>query len=153
LYSLKQTIKYWECLKHDLKEYGNKDTLNVTERCVFILGNLGLSISQLLGQNNPKPTRDVPSPQKIFSAFVDEHGLDLELKSRFDRFNYFYNGCRHFGLTKSGKGYYKIDQLTLPVMQECYEFGLELWKIVISVFQKDPENDLDEFRLAHLELE
>jgi hypothetical protein len=149
LYCLKQAMKYWGELQDDLSNYG-EDAPDVRERCVFILSNLGLSVSQLLGQNNPSPSAKVPYPLELVSAFVDEHGLDPNLKADFERFNYFYNGCRHFGRTTNGSGYSKIDQLTLPVAEECYSLGLDLWLAVISVFRQDPKSDLAEFDLMKL---
>ena len=152
LYSLKQAMKYWEELERDVMNYGD-DVLDVRERCVFVLASLGLSISQLLGQNNPRPSNYVPHPNVLVRAFVEKHGLDPELKTKFERFNYFYNGCRHFGLTTSRRGYDRVDQLTLAVAKECYAFGLELWQAVISVFRQDPKSDLDELDLQTLERE
>ena len=152
LYSLKQAMKYWEELQDDLSKYG-EDASDVRERCVFILSNLGLSVSQLLGQNNPSPSARVPYPVELVSAFVDEHGLDPALKADFERFNYFYNGCRHFGLTTNGSGYDRIDQLTLPVAEECYGLGLDIWQAVMSVFRQDPKSDLSEFDLMKLDYE
>ena len=152
LYSLKQAMTYWEQLERDLEQHG-EDAPNVRERCVFVLSNLGVSISQLLGQNNPNPSGCVPYPRDLVAAFVDKHELEPEIKTKFDRFNYFYNGCRHFGLTTTGKGYDRIDQLTIAVARECYEFGLELWRTVISVFREDPESDLDEFDPEYIERE
>ena len=146
LYSLKQASRYWHELVHDI-EIHRDGTPNVRERCVFVLASLGLSISQLLGQNNPHPSGKVPNPIEIFSAFVKEHNLEPALTSQFERFNYFYNGCRHFGLTTGRHGYDRVDQLTMPVARECYEFGCEIWKIVIGAFRKDPESDLADFNL------
>lgn len=152
LYSLKQAMIYWGELERDLAQYGDS-VANVRERCVFVLANLGLSISQLLGQNNPRPTDSVPYPRDLVAAFIDAHELDPEIKNKFERFNYFYNGCRHFGLTTTGKGYDRVDQLTISIARECYEFGLELWRTVISVFRQDPDSDLDEFDLGRLDQE
>ena len=149
LYSLKQAMKYWNELQRDVAAYG-EDALQVRERCVFVLANLGLSISQLLGQNNPNPSARVPYPIELVDAFVEEHGLDPQIKTDFERFNYFYNGCRHFGLSTNGTGYSRVDQLTLPVAKECYTLGLDLWRAVISAFKQDPRNDLSAFDLLAL---
>jgi len=150
LYSLKQAMKYWNDLRGDVAAYG-EDALHVRERCVFVLSCLGLSLSQLLGQNNPTPSDRVPFPIELVTAFVKEHGLDPQLNADFVRFNYFYNGCRHFGLSTNGSGYYRVDQLTFPVAEQCYSFGLDLWRTVISVFKQDPQNDLSAFDLMALD--
>lgn len=87
----------------------------------------------------------VPFPITIFNQFVDAHGLDAELKTRFEKFNGFYNGCRHFGKTTGDKGYQRIDDLTFSVARECYEFGLEVWRTVIEVYRRKGDISLDDF--------
>ena len=144
LYSFRQAKRYWNELRNEYAEFG-ENTEHLKERCVFVLATLGLSISQLLGQNNPTVQKDVPYPIDVFFEFVDAHGLDPSLKDDFKRFNYFYNGCRHFGRTISGKGYQRINQLTFQVAKECYEFGLRVWTIIIRVYDQDEESDLEEF--------
>ena len=146
LYALREARKHWEDLRNDYEEAG-ESTDKLKERCVFVLANLGLSISQLLGQNEPTVGADVRYPRDIFHAFVDTHGLDPQLKTEFDEFNYFYNGCRHFGKTTGGKGYDRIDQLTFSVAKECYEFGLKVWRTVIGVYREEEENELEEFEM------
>ena len=149
LYSLRQARKYWADVQTDYAKY-SEGTQRLKERCVFILATLGLSISQLLGQNNPSESKDVPYPIQIFDDFVVAHNLDPQLKTRFQRFNYFYNGCRHFGRTTTGAGYNRIDQLSFDVAQECFIFGLEVWKIVIGVYRQQENSCLDEFDIERL---
>jgi len=64
LYSLRQAQRYWREIQQDYQKYG-EDTENLKERCVFVIAALGLSISQLLGQNNPTLQKDVPSPRRL----------------------------------------------------------------------------------------
>ena len=127
-----------------------EQTENLKERCVFVLATLGLSISQLLGQNNPTLNKDVPYPVDIFKDFVNKHKLDDSLKKEFDDFNYFYNGCRHFGKTTGGKGYHRIDQLTYAVTKDCYEFGVKVWRTIIGVYKDEEGSDLEEFGIEEL---
>ena len=129
------------------EEPPNSNVENLKERCVFVLATLGLSISQLLGQNDPAIRDKVRYAIQIFDDFVDAHGLNPHLKTRFKQFNYFYNGCRHFGKTTGGAGYTRIDELTFPVAKECFEFGMEVWKTVIGVHRKEDESKLDELDL------
>ena len=150
LYSFRQAKKYWRGLEKDYAEYG-EFTENFKERIVFILANLGLSISQLLGQNIPTPGEKVPYPITIFNEFIDHHGLDINLKEEFAQFNYFYNGCRHFGKTTGGEGYQKIDQMTYQVAKDCYEFGIKVWRIVINVYRQEKGTDLEEFNLDKID--
>lgn len=149
LYSLRQALRLWRDLQNDYANYGEA-TEDLKERCVFALATLGLSISQLLGQNEPLPAGDVRVPKAIFLEFVDVHRLDPTLKSRFERFNYYYNGCRHFGLTTSGKGYKRTDELTFELAKECFEFGLEVWRVVVDVWRRTKGADLEEFDPTNL---
>jgi hypothetical protein len=65
LYTLVQAQRYWNALVADHLE--QKDaTEDLVERCVFIVAILGLSVSQLLGQNDPTPKeRKIASPKDI----------------------------------------------------------------------------------------
>lgn len=143
LHAYRHAKDLWEKLQKEYNEFGD-ETEQLKERCVLVLATLGLSISQLLGQNNPTPGKDVPYPIEIFGDFVEAHRLDPKLRCRFERFNYFYNGCRHFGRTTGSKGYERIDELTVAVAQECYQFGLEVWRTVIAVYRAEEGSDLNE---------
>lgn len=149
IYSLRQAMRGWNELVRDLEE-GGEQPKDVKERYVFVLNALGLSISQLLGQNNPAPSSSVPSPLELFRTFATHHNLSGELVTKFERFNYFYNGFRHFGLTTSGRGHRSVDELTFEVAQECYEFGLDIWRVVIDVFRGGSGDDLDDFELEYI---
>lgn len=144
LYSLKQALLAWDKIEHDYSRH--KDNApDLRERCVFALSTLGLSISQLLGQNNPNPSDKVPYPAKLLKDFVHKHQLNPDLLVKFDRFSYFYNGCRHFGRTRDDSGYSRVDQLTYHVAKESFEFGLDLWNEIVGVFDGQPGADLGEF--------
>ena len=144
LHSFRQAKHYWRELRRDYAELA-EDTEDLKERCVFVLATLGLSISQLLGQNYANLQKTVPYPIDLFTEFVDTHGLDPALKDEFETFNYFYNGCRHFGRTTSGKGHHRVNELTFSVAKNCFEFGLKVWRTVVQVYQQDGESDLEEF--------
>lgn len=146
LYSLKQAKLQWADLQRDLSDGGDVDHFH--ERCVFVICTIGLSVSQLLGQNNPAPSKRVPAPKDIFSSFVDTHGLDPELKTKFGEFIDSYDQCRHFGLTSDGARHWQVSQVTLTRTQELYDFGLLVWDTVIGVFRRDPQNHLDELDLS-----
>jgi hypothetical protein len=68
LYSLKQAKLYWADLERDLAE--SEEVEHFHERCVFVICTMGLSVSQLLGQNNPQPNERVPPPSTIFNSLV-----------------------------------------------------------------------------------
>jgi hypothetical protein len=144
LYSLRVAKQQWDLLKLAYAEHG-ESTRDLKERCVLVLAVMGLSVSQLLGQNEPTPGTRVDFPIDIFNRFVDAHGLDQDLKARFARFNGFYNGCRHFGTTTTGSGYEGVDDLTFVETEQCYEFGLEVWRTVVEVWQKEKDSQLRDF--------
>jgi hypothetical protein len=145
LHAFQHAKDLWHDLQEEYKKSG-EHTDKLKEKCVLVLATLGLSISQLLGQNNPAvEKKDVPPPIKLFNGFVDAHGLDAGLKTRFRRFNYFYNGCRHFGKTTDDERYQRIDDLTFSVTRDCYEFGLEVWRTVIEVYRGEGGVNLDDF--------
>jgi hypothetical protein len=106
---------------------------------------LGLSISQLLGQNNPAPGRTIPSSTVLLRKFVELHGLDRSILKRFARFTYFYDGCRHFGISESGIGHRRVDELTFEATKECWDIGMEVWLQVLEVFEREAGSDLAQF--------
>lgn len=58
LYSLIQAKQHWSALKKDLEK--SEEVEQFHERCVFIICTIGLSVSQLLGQNVPNPKERMP---------------------------------------------------------------------------------------------
>ena len=149
LYSLKQAKLYWAALTNDLAQ--GRDVEHFHERCVFIICIIGLSVTQLLGQNNPVPGNRVPSPSKIFESLVDEHQLAHELKDQFREFVDTYDHCRHFGLTSDGSRHWQVSQVTLEKTRKLYEFGLFVWSTVIGIYRRDPHNELDDLDLDGIE--
>ena len=149
LYALKQAKLQWASLQNDLSASDHVESFH--ERCVFLICTLGLSVSQLLGQNNPVPDERVPSPRNIFDSLVDTHALDQDLKLRFKEFIDTYDQCRHFGLTSDGSRHWQVSQVTPDKTRELYDFGLLVWEIVIDLFRRDPQNKLDDLDLAVVE--
>ncbi|MDN3523080.1 hypothetical protein [Halomonas ramblicola] len=151
LYSLKQAKLYWAALEHDILESAEVEHFH--ERCVFIICTIGLSVSQLLGQNNPEPDSKLPSPSKIFDSLVDKHGLDPSLKDQFKEFIDAYDHCRHFGLTNDGSRHFQVSQVTLDKARKFYGFGLLVWETVVDIFRRDPESELNDLDLERIENE
>lgn len=143
LYALRQAKACWSDLQRDYARDGELAE-RLRERCVFAVAALGLSVSQLLGQNNPRPTDRVPSPTVLLRALVEAHGIDPAILERFERFVRLYDGCRHFGLSTSGVGHERVKELTFDATTECFEIGLDVWAAVLSVFGKQPGSDLGE---------
>src|SRR5262245_60144804 len=101
LFSLRRAIKEWEILqsKHDILSPDE-----AMERNVFIVATLGLSLSQLLGQNFSTGGNDTPELHVLFSSFLNTVVQDSMEKNRlshsFREMNLYYNSCRHFGPIK-----------------------------------------------------
>jgi hypothetical protein len=144
LYAFHHSKRLWKALREDYSRFGD-ETADLKERCVLILAVLGLSISQLLGQNCSTIQSRLPGPAKIFKDFVDQHGLDPTLKPRFDDFIDFYDGCRHFGQTSDGSSHARIDDLSFDETKKCFDFGILIWTTVVGVFRGQNGNDLEEF--------
>ncbi|WP_431023944.1 hypothetical protein [Halomonas sp. H5] len=149
LYSLKQAKLQWDELERKVSNVGLVSNLH--ERCVFIIIILGVSISQLLGQNNPYPSNRVPTPKDIFKSLVQKHSLSDTLISEFENFIDAYNSCRHFGLTTDGSRHAQVSKFTYEETLNLYNFGLKVWDVVISIYKKDPDNDLQDLDLQNIE--
>lgn len=145
LYSLRQAKLYWSSLENDLAKYGEVDYFH--ERCVFIICTMGLSVSQLLGQNVPEPSERVPPPSIIFENLIDKNNLDNNLKNQFREFIDTYDHCRHFGLTNDGSRHWEVSQVTLEKTRKLYQFGLTVWEIVIEIFRQEPGSELEDLNL------
>jgi hypothetical protein len=151
LYSLKQAKLYWEDLENEVAE--SDDVPDFHERCVFIVSTMGLSISQLLGQNNPTRGKKVPQPSQIFDSLIDKHGLDQALKARFQDFIDAYDHCRHFGLTEGDIRHFQVSQVTFDRTRSLYSFGLTVWDLVIEIYRKNPKNELEQLELENVHRE
>lgn len=122
LFSFRHARKLWRELESDYERLGEK-IKDLNERCVLVLTTLGLSVSQLLGQNNPNNLR---FPIEIFNDFAARESLDQEMTEQFKEFNTVYNDCRHFGPDK----YETVDGLTFEVTKQYFQFGLKVWREV-----------------------
>jgi len=151
LYSLQQAMLYWSALEKELESKSQVEHFH--ERCVFIICTMGLSVSQLLGQNVLEPSGKVPSPSKIFESLIDKHNLDSSLKNQFKDFIDTYDHCRHFGLTNNGSRHWEVSQITWEKTQNVYKFGLAVWEAVISIYRKDSETELEDLDLDEIEHE
>ena len=62
LYSLKKAYEEWETLSESYEQCGD-NTENLKEKLVFVVSCLGLSLSQLLGQNAVNIKEKLDSPR------------------------------------------------------------------------------------------
>lgn len=145
LYSLKEALRCWFDLRLDYEHEGDH-TSQLKERCVFAVAALGLSLSQLLGQNDPFPEpNSVRFPRQSFRSLATIHNFDKTLVSDFERFLDVYNRCRHFGITVSGNAHRAIDDLTIERTEELFEIGERVWLAVIRASGRERGNRLRDF--------
>lgn len=134
--------KAWRCW---LDLLSKKDSLNESrrrERCVVIVDFLGLSLSQLLGQNVAVPSKHVPPPQELLPSFLKKTSLPKQQKTsvikRFKQFLAYYDDCRHFGAPK----HVRIDNLSLQNTEAFLNLAIEIWDLVIDHFRRGREGSL-----------
>ena len=151
LYSLQQAANGWNELVDAIIQRGINDIDHFKERLSFILSCFGLSLSQLLGQNSPSPDKDkVDQPGDLLGRLLTLNNVGRttrhRLNSTFRDFLSYYGTVRHFGKNKDDQNYRTIDQLTL---QECDRFRrmtIEIWDVIIAMYQRDDNNELGEIR-------
>jgi hypothetical protein len=135
---LQQAAKYWnECV--DLVADGGIENVDQgRERIAFILSCLGLSLSQLLGQNCPSPETDkIDQLGQLLSALLVLASINRTLQKRlnrtFNEFLLYYDAVRHFGKNKDEKHYRMVDQLTLNKLDRFRRMTVEIWDVVIAM--------------------
>ena len=128
--------KAWRCWK-DLQS--KKDSLGesrIRERCVVTVALLGLSVSQLLGQNVPINSKDMPPPRRLLQIFLNKTSLPKQQKTsvikRYNRFLDFYDDCRHFGAPK----HERIGSLSLQDTEDFLYLAIEIWDLVLDRFRR-----------------
>ena len=155
LHSLREAWRFWQdlqCKKDSLSES------RIRERCVVIVALLGLSVSQLLGQNVSINSKDVPAPRTLLQTFLNKTSLPKQRKTsvikRFNHFLNFYDDCRHFGAPK----HERIGRLSLQNTKDFLCLTIEIWDLVLdhyrsghdailqfrSIFEVLDENEEDE---------
>lgn len=146
LYSLKKAADEWNELIETINKVGIKNVDFMKERLTFITSCLGLSLSQLIGQNSPTQNKDwMGPPKKLFPRLLIEIDVDDEtkekLKKEFVDFLDYYDAIRHFGEVK----YKSVDELTLAKLDCFRSMTIEIWDLFISKYRQDKESDIDEF--------
>jgi hypothetical protein len=141
LHSLRQAWRLWGDLR---KRPGLLNPSRITEHCVVIIDLLGLSISQLLGQNFSHSLKGkIPSLENLWKSLLGVVSLQKDKKKsinhRFLEFLAFYDDCRHFGAVKHDK----IDTLTIEATAEYVELALDIWDAVCAHFRTTDKATLD----------
>ena len=150
LYSLKKAACEWNELVDLIMDHGIGHFDHFKERRVFILSCLGLSLSQLLGQNCPSPEKEkMDNPGVLMGKILKNDHVDRtkrrRLNSTFNDFLLYYDAVRHFGENKNQKNYRTIDQLTLKRLNRFVHMTVEIWDIIIEMHRKNPKNNIDDF--------
>ena len=135
LYSLKKAYEEWHKLNEEYKQDGG-NTEDLKERIVFITSCLGLSLSQLLGQNAVKIKKKLDRPDALLAAFLNEskYGKDKKrlLNKKFNELVEYYNACRHFGREYDNKKWEKVETLNIEKVREFMQTTLDIWNAVIG---------------------
>ncbi|RWH67069.1 hypothetical protein [Mesorhizobium sp.] len=150
LYTLVQAQRYWNALVADHLE--QKDaTEDLVERCVFIVAILGLSVSQLLGQNDPTPKeRKIASPKDIWRRFASHHNVMEVSTIEFDQFIDVYDACRHFGVSPDGFAHARLEPLDIEATRRWYEVAHRVWMAVMKALRSDLQNVIEQLDLDSL---
>jgi len=111
---------------------------------VVVIDLLGLSLSQLLGQNlSSSSEQRVPFLRDLWGRFMDVARIPKECKARLDnKFKEFmplYDACRHFGISK----HEKIDSLTLEATAGHVELVFDIWDALLDHFRTDDNAALE----------
>jgi hypothetical protein len=148
LYSLKKAAEGWNDLVEAVHKFGADEVDHFTERLAFIISTLGLSLSQLIGQNCPLPEKEkMDQPGEMFSSLVKRTCTDRTTRRRlngtFRDFLAYYAAIRHFGKNKNDENYHTVDRLTLAELNRFRQMTIEIWDLVIAMYRQD-ENLLGE---------
>lgn len=150
LYSLKQAALCWNELASDLAKYEESEIEDLQERLVFIANCLGLSISQLLGQNWPSENKDkMDYPGDLLSYILNCSHFSRDKKSRLNRGFHndllpTYNAIRHFGRVKNDANYKLIEDLDLAKVKRLKKLTVDIWDATIDVQRSNDLNNIDQ---------
>jgi len=135
LYSLRKACDDWKDLSENYKQCGD-NTDKLKEKLAFVVSCLGLSLSQLLGQNAVNIKKELDAPRELLAAFLNEssYGKDKKrlLNKKFDTFIGYYDACRHFGRVKDDTKWQRIDSLTFDLVADFTQTTLDIWNAVIG---------------------
>jgi hypothetical protein len=150
LYSLKKAACEWNEVIDLIINDGIGHVDHLKERLAFILSCLGLSLSQLLGQNCPSPEKEkMDNPGILLGKILKDNRVDRTkrrwLNNAFKDFLLYYDAVRHFGENKDQQNYRTIDQLTLKRLNRFVHMTVEIWDIIIVMYRKNPKNKIDDF--------
>jgi hypothetical protein len=151
LYSLQEAAKGWNELVKEVTTRGNAGVDNLTGKAAFVLSCLGLSLSQLLGQNSPSSDNDkIDEPNDLLNSILVRGDVDRSTRRRLNRefqeFLPYYDTVRHFGKNRDEKKYRTIEKLTMQELDRFRRMTIEIWDVIIGIYQKDNQDDFKGFR-------
>ncbi len=149
VYSLQQAASYWNDLLEERSKLDEDQIPDHKERLVFIINCLGLSLSQLLGQNWPSPNKNnIDNPGTLLGSILKNSKIDrivrTHLNKGFQEFLEYYGSIRHFGLNRDQKNYKKVDNITFAKVCFFRNICIEIWDTILNIFKQIKENDLSE---------
>ncbi len=155
LFSLVQAIKYWGAAEIEFRK-GHRDKAALLEYYVFVIACLGLSLSQLLGQNYSKEASSLPELHVLLSdIFQRIPAIDKNQKKRvineFGKLIALYNQCRHFGITRGGKTHSEVAAISHDQVARYVSLTYEIWNLILNLYRTDPQNELSELENAKIE--
>jgi hypothetical protein len=150
LYSLKQAARCWNELVLEIDGMDRTEIADITERLVFIVNCLGLSLTQLLGQNWPSDNKEkMDAPGDLLSNILNASHISKHEKARLNRgfreINRVYGAIRHFGRVKDNENYRLVEDLDLSMVDRFRKITIDLWDAVISVYRSYDINEIEEF--------
>lgn len=150
LYSLRQAARCWNELAEELSAYGEEGVEQIKERLVFIVNCLGLSLSQLLGQNwSSKDQKKMDEPGNLLSNILNSSHVKKVDKARlnkgFQDIFRVYGAIRHFGEVKDDENYRIVHELNLSVLKRYKRITVDLWDIVIAIQRSHDLNEIEDF--------
>ena len=121
LYSLQQAANSWNPLVTEFMALGEDGVYALKERQAFVVNCLGLSLSQLLGQNSSSPDKQkMDQLNSILKRSHVDRTTRHRLKNTFEEFLKYYGSTRHFGKNKDEKNYRRIEKLTMKELDDLF---------------------------------
>lgn len=144
LFSLEKAAESWNDLVEEMKERPQR---NLVEMRAFVLSCLGLSLSQLLGQNCPSSDKEsVAEPGDLLSSVLaracDDRTTRRRLQHKFADFLRYYGAVRHFGQSKGDAKHATVSRLTFPMLKGFRDMTIEIWDLVIAMHSRSTQNNI-----------
>jgi hypothetical protein len=143
LYAIRQAAREWKNLCALRRRHGKNQVPEEKERLVFVLVCLGLSLSQLLGQQSS--AKNLPPPKKLLDEVLSGSSVNeterCQLRDKFADLVTYYDASRHFGKSKHSI----IDRLTFDKVDKFVDTTLEVWNLVITRYRSDRRHNIDEY--------